>query len=887
MLGKLNINVDSNIIDEILLSLEPEDKRKFLKELHEKLKSKGIKVTSGSNVSMLAEEHLSLKELKSILSDTLDVDPIEPEETKKLRAFYLRQRINRNSLIHKNFRRSITLKLKSVLVKYGIVKERDLEKWKKLTTELRYREIVYHSANFLSYLELEDVFSSVLTPDEHLSRLVKKVRNVDVIKNMTNSEIVPFLRILIEHENEIPETDKMEALETIIETFISDLHYYKLAAKKYFSFSDVCSFLERHISLPNRQGKIGQKAAGMILAHRIMQFELKEFADKIRIPESYYLTTDVFYECLSSHTFNFSSFRHRLKEGTISEEGLEKEYPYVRKLILETSIPDIIRIKLGELLKEIGHQPVIVRSSSLLEDSASAFSGKYDSYFVANQKLSDEPEEDLEKRLDIIIKRILMVYASALRPEALIYRRERGLLDIDERMSVLIQIVEGEQYGKYFFPTMAGVGLSYNNKVNIGNIKWDDPVLRIGVGLGTGIVDMKGYKIKVVYPQYPDYSTIINYHEIFKSSQRKFDLLNLETDIIDSVNKSELFEYFNQIKNEYPGIKKFINILGRYFLSTAHLDYYTDGIGLAPSLETDKHIFSFEGLKKTDFYKMTTGMLNILAEKFNPADMEFTLDFIQKKDPDSGRTVWDYSLAIVQCRQITGLSEDAAYEIPADMPEENVVCRVHKSVVSGYQPNIEYIVYVDVDKYYELEEQKMYSVARIIGKINNNLHGRRFILIGPGRWGSSLPYHGIKVSYTEIYHTLALVEVARKLWDENFTEPSLGSHFGNDVRESRIINFSITPGSEGTKFDKELFRECPNDIETFLEGDYADSWIKDVITVIDTKKLPSDFEDKSKQYLHIISNVEQQIGVMFLGEKRIVKKQHIADSFRPMEEIPE
>ncbi|MFC1563946.1 PEP/pyruvate-binding domain-containing protein [candidate division KSB1 bacterium] len=679
----------------------------------------------------------------------------------------------------------------------------------------------------------------------------------------------------------------MEALETIIETFISDLHYYKLAAKKYFTFTDVCNFLERHISLPNRQGKIGQKAAGMILAYKIIQTELKEFADKIRYPESYYLTTDVFFECMSSHTYNFSSFRHRLKEGTITEEELEKEYPYVRKLILETVMPDLIRIKLGEILKKIGHKPIIVRSSSLLEDSASAFSGKYDSYFFANQKLSDYPDEDLEKRLDVVIGKIFMVYASALRPEALIYRRERGLLDIDERMSVLIQIVEGNRYGKYFFPALAGVGLSYNNKVNIGKIKWNDPVLRIGVGLGTGIVDMNGYKIKVVYPQNPDYSNIINYHEIFKSSQRKFDLLNLETDTVESVTKSELFEYFNENKNIYPEIKKCISTMGRYFLSTAHLDYYTDGIGLAASLENMKHIISFEGLKKTGFYKMTNSMLKILADKYNPADMEFTLDFSLPRDKIGGISVPDYELAIVQCRQLTGLSEDSFFEMLTGLSEENIVCRVQKSVVSGYAPNVEYIVYVDVDKYYELEEKRMYSVARAIGKVNHNLHGKRFVLIGPGRWGSSMPYHGIKVSYTEIYHTLALVEVARKLWDENFTEPSLGSHFGNDVRESRIINFSITPGSEGTKFDKELFRECPNSIDDFIQGQSVESWVRDVLKVIDTKNLPSDLEDKSRQYLHIISNVEQQVCLMFLGEKRAVKKFHMADPRRSVEEAQE
>ena len=192
-------------------------------------------------------------------------------------------------------------------------------------------------------------------------------------------------------------------------------------------------------------------------------------------------------------------------------------------------------------------------------------------------------------RLDILIENILKVYASVLRPEALIYRRERGLLDVDERMSVLIQTVKGARYGKYYFPSLSGVGLSYNNNVNTEKIKWNDPILRIGVGLGTGIVDIKGAQVKVIYPGNPDYTTILNFYEILKSSQRNFDALNLESDEVETISKEELFSYINDNSEIDDNIKRLIKIMGKYFLSTVEQDYLKDGIGLESNLNQSEH----------------------------------------------------------------------------------------------------------------------------------------------------------------------------------------------------------------------------------------------------------------------------------------------------------
>ncbi len=879
MLGRLSINFEANIVDEVLYSLETKDKKILLTELKNHLRRKGVKVEQERHISEIVEENFTLKELKVILNETLNFIPLETKETRKKRAAYLQSRIDRNTERDSKFNSKLVQELKKALLKKGIIQKSEVEKWKTFTEKRRFGKFVYYAANYMSYLDLENIFSSILSPEVLSSQLVKNVRNIDIIKTMTNSEIVPYLQNMLEFENEIPETDKQEALETIIEYFISDLFYYKLAAQKYFTLRDLYDFLRRRIYLPDRQGKIGQKAAGMILAYKIFTSGDEELPCTVRIPESYYLTTDVFFECLSSHNYNFSSFKHRLKDGKITEVELEEEYPYVKELILSTVMPDIIRINLGKILKKIGHQPLIVRSSSLLEDSASAFSGKYDSYFFANQKLSNDPDKDIEKRLDILIDKILLVYASALRPEALIYRRERGLLDIDERMSVLIQVVEGSGYGKYFFPTMAGVGLSYNNKVNVGNINWDDPVLRIGMGLGTGIVDMKGYQVKVVYPGNPDYSTILNYNDLLKTSQKKIDILNLETDEIESISRSELFEYLNENKRNHPEIKEFIKTIGKYFLSTAKGDYLSEGIGLASKLENNTHYFTFNGLKKTKFYSSLGTMLNTLTEKYVPSDMEFLLDF--PKDSNSKECV----VTIVQCRQLTGQFDNQYYAIPENINGKDIVCRVSKSVVNGYAPNIDYVIYIDVDRYYKLEETNMYSVARIIGHLNKSLSDSRFILVGPGRWGSSLTYHGVKVTYTEIYQTLALVEVAKKISEDTYTEPSLGSHFGNDVRESNIINFSINPGQERTIFNKDMFMACPNKLDKFYQGRPMEKWVKDVITVIDSKTFPSSYEDKTDQYIHVISNVEDQTGVIFLGPKLPFKKSPQVDLRKPTDKM--
>lgn len=872
MLNKLPINFETNLVDEILNNLTPDLRKAAIKSIKKQLVKKNVKLHSHSDFTVLAEKNLTLREIRNIFREFAGMIRFDPGEIKELKAYYLEQRFNRVTSGNEKLRKTITRELKKTLLQRGVITESEIISWSKLTFKQRFKMIVFNAANHLDYLELEGVFNHVLSPEDSLPAIVKQARNIDIIKKLTNSEILPFLQKLIIHEKEIPGPDIKEALETIITLFISDHHYYKLAANKYFTLSDVYGILERSIGLPNRQGKIGQKAAGMILAYKIWTNEKSEFTSRIKIPESYYLTSDVFFESLRSHTYNFSALKYRLKEGSINENDLENEYPRIRQLILETRIPDIIRIELRRILMQFGRRPLIVRSSSLLEDSVSSFSGKYDSYFFANQKTHEDPEEDLENRVDILIEKILRVYASVLKPEALIYRRERGLLDIDERMSVLIQAVEGRRFGKYFFPALAGVGLSYNQRVNSEKLRWDAPVLRLGVGLGTGIVEMKGNQVKVIYPGNPDYSPIVDFYEKLKTSQRKFDVLNLETDEVETISKTELFEYFNSNSKSNENFRDFLRLMDKYFLSVAEQDYLLEGTVLDLKMDPQKHIFTLDGMKKTGFYKMTEWGLRKLTEKYQPADIEFTVGFYPPEDSEESDIKNYFDLTLVQCRQLTGLLEHRYYDIPQNIPEANIICSVDRGVVSGYVPNAEYIVYVDPDKYYELDEIRMYSVARFIGLLNRNFKGIRYILIGPGRWGSSTPYYGVKVVYSEIYDTLALVEIVRVLSDGAYSEPSLGSHFGNDVREGRILPMSIYPGAEGSVFNSGIITNSPNLLHEHFKGAPLEDWVEAVIKVIDVKSLPSEKTDPDKQTLHVIANSEDQRAVMFIGEYKEVKR---------------
>ena len=236
-----------------------------------------------------------------------------------------------------------------------------------------------------------------------------------------------------------------ESKVVIIRNLISDQLRYINIAKEWFTISDLDNIRRNKIGT----GRIGGKAAGMLLAVRI----LKTMADEdlkvcLRYPESHYIGSNEMYNFMA-----LNNLVHWNDQKYKTEEEMRAEYPaIVRDFEAGQFQPNILE-KLQNLLKLVGNQPLIVRSSSLLEDNfGMSFAGKYESHFLPNQ-------DTVTNNLAALTKAVQRIYASTLNPTALLYRRHRGLLDYDERMAILIQSVVGKPYGRYYLPHAAGGGL--------------------------------------------------------------------------------------------------------------------------------------------------------------------------------------------------------------------------------------------------------------------------------------------------------------------------------------------------------------------------------------------------------------------------------------------
>ncbi|MEA3543899.1 MAG: PEP/pyruvate-binding domain-containing protein, partial [Thermodesulfobacteriota bacterium] len=244
--------------------------------------------------------------------------------------------------------------------------------------------------------------------------------------------------------------------------------------QKHFSLQDLLEIKSRVIG----SGFIGGKAVGMLLAHNILrQDESFDWAVHLENHDSHYVGSNVYY----SYIVHNGLWQLFMSQKT--EEGYFSAAAELREKMLSGSFPEQIREGFQHLLEYYGQYPIIVRSSSLLEDGfGNAFAGKYDSFFCVNQ---GNPEERLENLENAIRK----IFSSAMSEDALAYRLQRGLDQQDEQMALLVQRVSGAYRKHYYLPELAGVGVSYNTFV------WDngmDPqagMLRLVVGLGTRAVD--------------------------------------------------------------------------------------------------------------------------------------------------------------------------------------------------------------------------------------------------------------------------------------------------------------------------------------------------------------------------------------------------------------
>lgn len=571
----------------------------------------------------------------------------------------------------------------------------------------------------------------------------------------------------------------------LIRSLISDQLPYIHIAKEWFTLDDLADIRQRKIG----HGRIGGKAAGMLLAYRILMTQAdEELRGCLKKPESYYIGSDEMYAFMAmNELFHWNDQKYK------TEPEMRAEYPQILQDFERGRFAIDISEQLRDLLGKLGNKPLIVRSSSLLEDSfGTAFPGKYESVFCPNQG-------SLEENLSALQRAIARVYASTLNPNALLYRRSRGLQDYDERMGLLLQIVQGGRFGRYFLPHAAGVAFSRNLYRWAPQIRREDGFVRLVWGLGTRAVDRVGNDYpRLVALSHPTLRPSNAPKQIQRYSQQFVDVLDLEKNSFETLPISEV------LTPDYPPLR---------YLAQRYEEGDFSTLRTRVSAQDMKNlVLTFDQfLTRTPFAGRMRNILRLLEQAYHgPLDMEFT---VQLSALDTPRP--KLCIAVLQCRPQSQI-QAAEGRLPNDLGKDDILFSTRFVVPRGHIERVDYALFVPPEAYFALSTPALRSdLVRAIGRLNAALKGQHFVCFGPGRWGSSNPDLGVSIDYGDIYNAHALIELA----GEGIglpPEPSLGTHFFQDLLEAQIYPLAIYLDDTQNRFERRFFYEMPDRKEQFI-----------------------------------------------------------------------
>jgi pyruvate,water dikinase len=654
------------------------------------------------------------------------------------------------------------------------------------------------------------------------------------------SEALTRYHHLVPEGMELSESTKKALNVLLIRRFFTDQLEYINIAKNYVNVDDFHDLLQHMIYPAGSQGKLGGKSAGLFLAYKILCKMGKEMdlSGQIKLPKTLYISSDGLLYFL----------RHNNLEEVIEQKYKEidqvrQEYPHIIQLFKNSQFSSEIVKGLSLMLDDVGENPIIVRSSSLLEDRlGSAFSGKYKSLFLANQG-------DKEKRIEALLDAIAEVYASTFGPDPIEYRAARGLLDFHEEMAVMIQEVVGQKVGHYFLPAFAGVAFSNNEFRWSSRIKRDDGLIRMVPGLGTRAVDRLSDDYPVlVAPGQPGLRVNITPEEVLRYSPKKIDVIDLQSNSFETIEFSELVK---EVGESYPQLKKLISIVKDQHIQKPSVLYH--------DFTEQEVVVTFDGfISDGKFVKQMKTILDILQQKLNtPVDIEFAHD-------------GEY-FHLLQCRPQSYSQESIPMPIPKDIPEDRIIFTANRYISNGVVPDITHLVYVDPEKYTEIKDlAELRLVGRAIGKLNKLLPKRRFVLIGPGRWGSRGDIKlGVAVTYSDINNTAVLIEVARK--KGNYVpDLSFGTHFFQDLVESSIRYLPLYPDDKGIIFNETFLTKAPNILKE-IAPEFAE--LSEVVRVIDVTQATNG------SILRVLLNADLDEGIGLLASPSTPLESHFALSY--------
>jgi len=567
--------------------------------------------------------------------------------------------------------------------------------------------------------------------------------------------------------------------------------------------------LEELIEIKSRligTGFIGGKAVGMLLARKILSKSKLLDWQKLSEPhDSFYIGSDIFYSFIVHNRWWKLHLQQKSQEGYFNLARVLKEK------MLYGIFPDEIMENFQQIVEYFGSSPIIIRSSSLLEDDfGNAFAGKYESIFLANQ---GSPEQRYIQFAEAVKK----IYASTMNEDALAYRKQRGLDKLDEQMALLVQRVSGSPHKNYFFPDLAGVGVSYNTYVWNKDIDPQAGMLRLVFGLGTRAVNrVEGDYPRMVALSDPSRRPYAEKDDLRKYSQHMVDLINTKENALATISFEKLVsdKSFTDIERVADRDDESRNLMRERGLEDK--DYWI--LTLDKVLDKKALISSLEKILKL-----------LQASYRYPVEIEFTINFTKDNL---------FKINLLQCRPLQTRGLGPKVNLPKQINKADKLFESEGYFLGGnISQRIDWVIYVDPQAYCKLTLADKYEIARLVGNLNRIIKNKDqmpALLMGPGRWGTTTPSLGVPVKFAEINNVAVLAEIAFSAGNL-MPELSFGTHFFQDLVETNIFYVALFPEKKDCLFDSQRLAGLNNLFAKFMPEAIR---YEDVIGVYDLSQKP-------------------------------------------------
>lgn len=511
-------------------------------------------------------------------------------------------------------------------------------------------------------------------------------------------------------------------------------------------------------------GYIGGKATGMLIARKIIKQHHPELYEKHAEPDdSFFLGADVFYTFMIYNDLwdDYKSFL--ASADTVKAKKLHRQ-------ILNAKIPPEVLERMEDIIDYFGHYPIIARSSSLLEDSfESSFAGKYESKFC----ILTGDDENMIRQLSEIFKSI---YASMFGLEAVKYRRFYEIKGRSDIMSIIIQRVSGVYNGSYYFPHLAGVGHSYNSYIWDRKIDPESGLIRLVSGLGTRAVDkITGDYARMIALNRPEDFPMPGVENRRMYCQRMMDVVDTHSNRLREVKPADL---------DSEDSESFMKFIAERDLEIENR--ITDTFGSRMKAWFISHDYV---IKNTDVLDTLSKIMKTLEKVYShPVEIEFTVNF-----KDENR----YRVNILQCRPVQVQKIGLEKVLGGSVDEYEVFSAKGTFLGGSNSLKIDTVIYVDWEEYMKLSPEKKRLCADVIGILNDRVRDKELscMLMGYGRWGSSVTALGVPVEFSQIDSMKAVVEIGH-IEKGMVPELSYGTHFFHEVVESNIIYVSVLDSSD-------------------------------------------------------------------------------------------